>query len=482
MTLSQFGYLKKLLNDQTLSAIDYSKVPLLDFIIDTHRKIYAEEFIVKPFHHELCDLLTKCAYGTLPEGKYIVIINLPFRFSKTQLIIYFIMWCFLQNEGAKFIYSSYSDKLSLNASRDIKNGLVKTFHKRASFSKDAAQLWTLSKGGALLATTSLGSATGFGSGSIHNVPCAGCLVFDDPIKPVDAYYATKLNAVNENLVNTFWSRRNQLDKTIFMLVQQRLNVNDQSAYLMEKFPNNYIRYCVKGIGEDGESVFPERVSTQTLMELKQASPYTFYSQVQQEPKAFTGGFFNIDMIKIMPIAEFRKKEWMMKYFVRSWDFAGTKRESRPSNKNDFTRGVLMCVDQEAVYILDMKSHHGTVEQNELLLAQTANEDGWKTSITIPEDPGSAGQFLTDYFQSLPSLSSYSLHAIRPVLNKQLRAAPFASYINLGKIIMISDDEDPVKWNAAILEEMASFPYGIHDDAIDACSDAFSMIHSVNKFI
>lgn len=480
--LGEFKYLYKFQKDNMAITQDYAKMELLEFICIIHKLMFKEVFIVKPFHIEICNLLTMCATRTLPEGKYIVIINMPFRFSKTQILTYYMLWCFLHNEQALFIYSTYSDKLSLKTSREVKHGLIDVFKMRASFSKDAAQLWQTKSGGGLLATTSLGSVTGFGCGSIHNTPYSGELVIDDPIKAIDAFYPTKLNSVNENLVNTFWSRRNQLDKTPIILIQQRLNVNDQSSYLMEKFPNSCIRYCVKGMDEKDESIFPERVGTTTLRELRQASPYTFFSQVQQEPKAYSGGFFNVEQIEIISLREFRERERGMHFYCRAWDLAGVKKESKPSNKHDYTRGILMTVSTDKIYIMDMKSHRGTVEKNELLMASTAKEDGWRTTIVISEDPGVGGEFMTNYFQSLPALRGYTLNTMRPVLNKQLRAAPFASFVNLGKVIIVSDEEDKEKWNHVLLEEMASFPYGQNDDAIDACADAFHMIHTVKKYI
>jgi predicted phage terminase large subunit-like protein len=251
---------------------------------------------------------------------------------------------------------------------------------------------------------------------------------------------------------------------------------------MQKYPDSYIRYSLKGINDEGESSFPERVSKKTFMELKQASPYTYYSQVQQEPQAFSGNFFLIDYTRIMLVNEWREIEWKMKFWVRSWDFAGVKKETKPSEKNDYTRGVLCCTDGEFFYILDMKTHHGTVDQNEVILAQTAASDGWKTTITIPEDPGSSGQFYVDYLQGLPQLGGYTLNAIRPTHNKQLRAAPFASFLNMGRVIIVSDDEDKVKWNHLLLEELSAFPFGLHDDQIDALSDAFFTMHTVKQYL
>lgn len=453
----------------------------LKFVIETHKLVYNEEFIIKPFHVELAELFTKCAYREL-NGKYIVIANMPFRFSKTQMIIYYIVWCFLNNAKARFIYGTYSEKLSLRTSREVKMIYCDIYKRKGTLSKDSAQLWETHAGGGLWATTIQGAVTGFGAGDLFATPFGGDVIIDDPQKASDSFYETKTQTTNEALSNTFWSRRNQIDKVPMILVQQRLSIKDSSAYLMEKYPNSYLRYCIKGLDEQGNATFPERVSAETLLDLKFASPYTFYSQVQQEPQAYSGNFFLVDRTQVISVEEFRSKEMWMKYWVRSWDFAGVKKETKPSEKNDFTRGVLTCTDGQNVYIVDLKSHKGTVDQNDTLLVKTAHLDGWKVIITVPEDPGSAGQHYVDYLQNIKELGGYTLHSIRPTQNKQLRAAPFAAFLNKGNVIIVSDEEDSVRWNSVVLEELASFPFGSHDDIVDSLSDSFHMIHSVNKFI
>lgn len=478
--LDELNYLYKIRDNKIKNASNNFQEELLPFIVDTHKRMYNETFVVRKFHEDMAELLTRCALRQLDN--YIVILNMPPRYSKTQFISYYVMWCFLKNKMARFIYSTYSQKLSLKTSREIKKGLVHVHKQKAAFSKDSAELWETTSGGGFWAATMGGAVTGFGAGDIYATPYSGDLIIDDPQKPSDAFYETMRNNLIENFSNTFWSRRNNQDKIPIIIIQQRVHVNDLSGWIMKESKYRYTRYSIKALDENGEATFPERVSKETLLELKQASPYTFASQQQQEPQSFTGNFFLIDQTKMISLKEFREKEWLMRYFVRSWDFAGIKRESKPSEKNDYTRGILLCTDGTFVYVMDLKTHHGTVEQNDIILVKTAHEDGWKVTITIPEDPGSAGQHYVDYLQSLPQLGGYTLNAVRPTHNKQLRAAPFAAFLNKGNVVIVSDEEDKEKWNTALLEEMASFPFGEHDDIIDACSDAFHMIHAVKRFI
>jgi predicted phage terminase large subunit-like protein len=472
--------------NQHFEALQKNKTPkvtddLLEFAVDTHRKLFNETFVVKPFHYEICDLLTRCALRKLDN--YICIINMPPRYSKTQLIAYYVQWCFLKNPAARFIYATYSGKLSLKTSREIKKSLMTVHGRKSSFSKDSAELWETEAMGGFLATTMLGQVTGFGAGDIYASPYSGDVILDDPMKPADSFYETKRTTIIENFSQTFWSRRNNQDKVPIIVIQQRIHVDDLSGWLKRDSKYKYTSYTLKALDENGESSFPERVSKENLLELKEASIYTFMAQQQQDPQLSTGGAFNVEKIEIMSLNEFREeRELFCNYWVRSWDLAGISKDKKIHEKHDWTRGVLMTTDGHRVYIVDLKSHRGAVGLNDVLITETALKDSYNVAVTIPEDPGSAGQHYVDYLQNLPQLNGISLIPLRPSQNKSLRAAPFASYVNTGRVVIVSDEEDEQKWNYEMLDEMRSFPMGNHDDIIDSCSDAFFMMHAINKYV
>ena len=451
---------------------------LKDFIIDVHPILHGSAFLWKDFHTELENLYTNIANRTIDTNVFII--NMPPRFSKTLFITYYIAWCFLHNPRAQFIYVTYSQKLSFQVSDEIKR-VLSIYSQKVQLDKTAAQLWKTDVGGGFWATTILGAVTGFGAGDLYGSKFSGDLIIDDPQNPQSSFYQTQRETVHRAFFDTLWSRRNNKSKIPIIVNQQRLHIEDLSGHLINT-GTEHARLCIKAIDDFGESVFPESISTKDLLSFKEASPYSFWAQQMQEPRAFTGGFFNIEKLNIISESDFRAKEWLMKFYVRAWDFAGIRAGKQTTERHDYTRGVLFCTDGDCVYIVDLKTHHGTVEQNDVLLVQTAQSDGWKTHITIPEDAGVAGQHYCDYLQHLPELQGFSLNPIRPTKNKQLRAAPFAAFLNHGKVIMVSDENDNQKWNLALQEELASFPNGYHDDIIDACSDAFFVLHQVKKYV
>ena len=454
---------------------------LIQFACDTHYHMYNERFVVKQFHEEMCEMLTLAALMKLEHP--IVVLNTPPRFGKSVLLMRFIEWSFLHNPRAKFLYATYEKKLSLTMSREIKKNLMTIHGMQSSFDKDSAELWTTHENGMFLATSIMGAAVGFGAGDIYATPYSGAVILDDCQKPVDAFYQTKRDSVNTNFTNTFWSRRNNLDKIPLINNQQRLHVEDLSGFIMNKSGYAYTLFKVKALNEFGESVFPERVSTQTLLELKQSSEYTFMSQQQQEPILSSGGAFNVEKVNLISLADFREKyEPFCGYWVRSWDFAGVSKEKKTNiGDRDYTRGVLMCTDGERVFMVGLASHRGKVGENDELLVETSNNDHWSVVYTIPADPGVAGEHYVDHLRSLPGLKGRELYPMRRTTNKELHAAPFASFVNTGKFYMIMDDEDVDKWNYATMDELRAFPHGRHDDIIDGAADAYFQMHQVKKF-
>jgi predicted phage terminase large subunit-like protein len=51
--------------------------------------------------------------------------------------------------------------------------------------------------------------------------------------------------------------------------------------------------------------------------------------------------------------------------------------------------------------------------------------------------------------------------------KALRADPLASQVNISNVRFVK-----AHWNPTAIDELMKFPFGAHDDIVDAMSDAF----------
>lgn len=156
---------------------------------------------------------------------------------------------------------------------------------------------------------------------------------------------------------------------------------------------------------------------------------------------------------------------------RSWDLAAT--EITTENKNpDRTAGVLMGRLKSGEFIvLDVIRRAANAADVRRMIVQTAKADrsdyGLHT-ITLPQDPGQAGKD-----QAATYIKALAGHKVRtaPVTgSKIVRSVPFSAQWQGGNVLLLAGD-----WNKEYLQELEGFPDALHDDMVDASSDAFKQV-------
>jgi predicted phage terminase large subunit-like protein len=146
-------------------------------------------------------------------------------------------------------------------------------------------------------------------------------------------------------------------------------------------------------------------------------------------------------------------------------------------KGDYTVGLklgrhLHPSGIDRFVILDVQRIRGAPEEVRDLVRRIADSDGYGVKIALPQDPGQAG---VDQVTSYTTwLSGYPVVSERQSGSKETRAFAAAAMANIGNISMLK-----APWNAALIEELSSFPSGRHDDQVDALALAFNMMHQSN---
>ena len=176
-----------------------------------------------PHHKIICDYLMRVYDGDIQN----LIINLPPRYSKTQLaVIYFIAWALGNHPDCEFIHSSYSSTLASNNSSQIRDLLQNEeyqaiFNTRLKDDSKAKDHWKTTQGGVMYATGAGGTITGFGAGKLRD-GFGGCFPLwqkvvtdkgDLSFKEIKEYgkplRALSYNKENGNLefqpIDTFWT-------------------------------------------------------------------------------------------------------------------------------------------------------------------------------------------------------------------------------------------------------------------------------------
>lgn len=156
--------------------------------------------------------------------------------------------------------------------------------------------------------------------------------------------------------------------------------------------------------------------------------------------------------------------------VRAWDLAATKKGDR-ADSPDWTVGVLMSVDHNGIYYIEhVERFRENPSKVNAAIKNTAMQDGHNVYIRLPQDPGQAGKAQVNY--QIRMLAGYMVKSKPVTGSKETRAKPFASQVEAGNVKLVRG-----KWNEEFLKELENFPEGVHDDQVDAASDAFEELSS-----
>lgn len=293
-----------------------------------------------------------------------------------------------------------------------------------------------------------------------------CIIIDDPHKADEARSDVIREGVIEWFRGTLESRKNSPDTPI-VLIMQRLHERDLSGWLLNGGNGEeWDHVCLPALQEDGSALWPEKHSSDDLLRMQAASPYTFAGQYQQRPAPPEGNIFRPDRLGIIDAVPAGTR------FVRAWDLAATT--AGPGRDPDWTAGAKIGITPDGRWIIaDMARLRGGPEEVEAAMINTAKRDGGSVRIKIPQDPGQAGKAQAAYL--IKQLAGFAVSAKPVTGDKITRAEPLAAQINVGNVLMLR-----AMWNDALIDEMRVFPNGTHDDQIDALADGFASLH-VNSF-
>lgn len=273
---------------------------------------HQRKFIVNHHHEVIIEAAERVIQGKCKR----LCLTVPPRYSKTELMVkMFISHCIANNPKAKFIHLSYSDKLALDNSEEIKeliqSDAFTTLFPGVEIKQDshAKNKWYTTAGGGLLARSAAGQVTGFGAGKLeeeeraelddwmdHKEDFGGAIIIDDPIKPEDADSPTIRNKINQRFDSTIRSRVNSRSTPI-IIIMQRLHPEDLVGYLNKIEPGEWETISLPAIQEDGTALWPHKHTLEELEELKKANPLVFDRQYMQDPRPQEGLVFHESNLK-----------------------------------------------------------------------------------------------------------------------------------------------------------------------------------------
>ncbi len=427
-----------------------------------------------------------------------LLINVPPRHMKSLLVsVFWPAWEWIRFPERRWLYSSYAAQLSIRDSVKCRRLIESPWYQKhwgsifaLTSDQNTKGRFDNNRSGYRLATSVGGAATGEGGDRI---------VCDDPHNVQEA----ESDAIRKATVD-WWdvvisTRVNDPKTAVKLVVMQRCHQQDLSGHLLEQ--GGWEHLClpaeyegpgrVTSIGWSdprtvhGELLWPERFGPNEIESLKiSLGSYAAAGQLQQRPSPSGGGLI--------------KRHWF-----RYWQPRGANLPPVPVSLPDGTVTAITAVDQpyrvdEQVQSWDCAFKD--LETSDYVVGQTwarlgpsfiladqvrARMDCPATVRAIRELsqkwPGTLAKLIEDKANgsAVIQMLSRELPGILPVNpsgGKIARAAAVSPLIEAGNVYLPHPDYAP--WVRDFIEECAAFPYGAHDDQVDAMTQVLLRWHAV----
>jgi predicted phage terminase large subunit-like protein len=399
------------------------------------------------------------------EGKVdrLMIFMPPGHAKSTYGSMLFPPWFMSRQRGTDVILAAYNGQhaefLSSRAQTFVRENTDLLGYTLISESR---KMWTTTN-------RSLLRAAGIGGGIAGRR--ADLAVIDDPHRGrKDAESATERNTVWS------WYRADLLPRLKpggrIVLIQTRWHEDDLAGRLLADDAKQWRVIDLPAICEtendalgraEGDALWPQWMPRPKLDRLrKEIGEREWASLYQQKPAPPEGALFLTHKIQYVPALPIGNNA-----VVRHWDQAATVESG--GMDPDWTVGAkLIRIPDGRFVIADIIRFRGSPADVESAIVNTAHGDGRRCTISIAQEPGSAGKGQAQYLAT--KLAGYQVKISRETGDKATRAMPLAAQIEAGNVMMLT-----AGWNATLLDELGLFPYGRHDDQVDALAGAFTVL-------
>jgi predicted phage terminase large subunit-like protein len=266
----------------------------------TGRDFVISDPTARESHHiTISRALTKCFRGEAELKD--LIINVPPRYGKTELLIHFIAWTLARYPDSNFLYISYSHSLAKKQTQTIRQIVSlplfrQLFGVELSQETSAKDNFETTAGGSVYAAGAGGTITGRGAGIQNCTRFGGAIVIDDIHKPSEVTSDTMRETVKDWYYNTLQSRINN-PRTPIIFIGQRLHEDDLAAQLIET--QEYETVILAALDKANNALHPTMHDKESLFRMEKESPYEFASQYQQNPQPAGGGIFKPEWFVLM---------------------------------------------------------------------------------------------------------------------------------------------------------------------------------------
>jgi len=425
-----------------------------DFI--TFVKSQWPDFVQGRHHKIIGDKFNKIAQGKLKR----LIVCLPPRHTKSEFAsTFFPAWMMGLRSNLKIIQTTHTAELAVRFGRRVRNIIDSDEYQevfpdlKLEADNKSAGRWTTNGGGESFYAGVGGAITGRG---------ADLLIIDDPVSEQDALSPTAMDSVYEWY--TSGPRQRLQPGGIIVIVMTRWSTKDLVGKVLKKQGDDHadqwdIVEFPAIMPESDEPLWPEYWRKEELLSVKASLPIAKWnSQWMQNPTAEEGSIV--------------KREWWRTwepeavphytYVIQSYDTAFSKKETA-----DYSAITTWAVfdpesgSSEQIILLDAKRVR--LDFPELKKLAWEEYKYWEPDCILIEAKASGtpltqelrrmGIPVTAYTPSRGQDKIARMNSVAPIFESGMVWAPDAPFAE------------------EVIEEMASFPYGDHDDYCDSATMA-----------
>ena len=393
-----------------------------------------------------------------------LIINMPPRHTKSEFASYLLpAWFLGKYPNKKVIQTSHTAELAVGFGRKVRNLVDQEAYKQLfpelSLQSDskAAGRWNTSKGGDYFAIGVSGAVTGKG---------ADLLIIDDPHSEQEAALAEMNPEVYDKTYEWYTSgpRQRLQPGGAIVVVMTRWSLRDLTARVLkssaQRGGDEWEVIEFPALMPSGSPLWPEFWSKEELSSLKEELPNSkWMAQYQQQPTSESSAIV--------------KREWWqtweedepppVNFILQSWDTAFEK-----TNRSDYsactTWGVFYKTgpdgNQQANIIL-LNAYRERMEFPTLKQTAVEQYEGWEPDALIVEKKASGSPLI------------YELRAMGIPVQEY---TPTKGNDKISRLNAVSDLfasgmvwAPSTRWAEEVIDEVASFPAGEHDDYVDSVS-------------
>jgi len=416
-----------------------------------------ENFIEGYHHRVIAKKLELVAQGKLKR----LIINMPPRHSKSEFASYLMpAWFLGRNPKLKIIQATHNTELAVRFGRKVRDLLddpaYKDIFPKTGLKEDSksAGRWSTSVGGEYFAAGVGAAVTGRG---------ADLFIIDDPHSEQDALSESAFDNAYEWY--TSGPRQRLQPGGSIILVMTRWGKKDLTGRLLaaqsgDAMSDQWEVVEFPAILPSDKALWPEFWEKDALLSIKASLPVAKWSaQWQQQPTSAESAIVKREWWKMWEKDDIPP----VKYIMQSYDTAFSKKESADYSAIT-TWGVFQPQEGGPDNIILMAAERGRWNFPELKEHAYKEYEYWEPDMVLIEAKASGTPLMDELrHRGIPALS-YSPNKGNDKITRMHMAAPM---FEAGRVWAPADR----KFAEEVIEEVAAFPYGDHDDFCDSMTMA-----------